>query len=281
MTNLLPALPARQMLPTKERILQWLSEHGVNPESCEVFDDLSVSVNADVYIIRRKLEYLPLNFREVSGAFDVRENKLWTLAGSPLKIGGHFNCVYNRLTSLQGATEKVPDTFNCGFNSLTDLVGGPTYVGRMYLCNNNELKSLEGLPQKANYLNCEKNQLTSLEHISSQVSSVVVASDNPLTTLKFMPNDIKDELWLHDCSELTSQDILNIKTRFGSNGKIYFSSSLEKDFPGCYQGNEGPRMRQIDIKDFDILRNIVKQKEVLDKEVPLGIGRSSAKLYKI
>ena len=50
----------------------------------------------------------------MGGEFDVKNNRLVNLVGSPIKVGGDFYCDENlRLKSLKGVTLDIEGEFDC------------------------------------------------------------------------------------------------------------------------------------------------------------------------
>lgn len=85
------------MFKTKYEIKNWLKSHSI--DNYVIHDDLSVTVNGDVYLKDCNIDKLPLKFRE-TGYFDISFNRLETLKGVPDKVNGDFDCGANKLTSL-------------------------------------------------------------------------------------------------------------------------------------------------------------------------------------
>jgi hypothetical protein len=109
-------------------------------------DDLSIDVDDNVYIIRKKLTKLPLKFNKVNGYFNCPSNKLTTLEGAPREVNGNFNCYDNKLTSLEGAPNIVTGDFNCYNNEIDSLEGAPKEITGLLNCYDNNLYSFYNLP---------------------------------------------------------------------------------------------------------------------------------------
>jgi arginine decarboxylase-like protein len=71
-----------------------------NIKNYTINDDFSIDVDGDVNISYRKLDKIPLRFRDVSGNFLCSDNNLTSLLGCPEWVGGNFHCYENNLTSL-------------------------------------------------------------------------------------------------------------------------------------------------------------------------------------
>jgi len=110
-------------------------------------DDLSIDVDGDIGITFQSLEYLPIKFNYVSGAFVCFFNELVSLKGSPKTVGGYFDCSYNNLKTLEESPQTVNGDFNCHSNLLKTLEGSPKTVGGNFDCSYNKLKGLEHFPE--------------------------------------------------------------------------------------------------------------------------------------
>lgn len=167
------------MLNTKEDITNWLEEMKI--ENYTIHDDLTVDVNGTVYLSKKELTSIPVQFGKVES----------------------FMCQDNQLVSLKGCPHTVKSLFNCNHNQLTSLEFGPTFVGKSYGCANNLLTSLKGIVNSlSGDLNCSHNQLISLDHLPSMQENFD-CSHNALTSLLGCP---KKYLGIFDCSfnQLTS-----------------------------------------------------------------------------
>jgi len=151
-------------LPKYLKVFKELEKFGI--ENYTFNDDFSIDVNGDVNLYGKGLTKLPIKFRNVYGNFDISNNKLTSLIGSPKMISSYFDCRFNKLTSLEGCVEVVGDSFNCFSNKLTSLEGGPKIVGGDFYCTTNKLTSLKGSPEKVGGdFYCSNNKLLSLEYI--------------------------------------------------------------------------------------------------------------------
>ena len=122
-------------------IEEWLKSFSIN--NYIITDDLLVSVFGNVNL-NGKLESkrLPVKFKTVDGYFDISNNSLESLEGSPESVLKDFNCSYNKLESLVGAPYKVGD-FDCSNNKLTSLSYCPKDVNGSFDCNENQLSSIK------------------------------------------------------------------------------------------------------------------------------------------
>ncbi|WP_320034439.1 hypothetical protein [Halarcobacter sp.] len=132
-------------LTDKDDIRRWLSKHGV--KDFHILKDNSVKVQGDVSFSKKleNLSKLPLRFHEVTGDFDISDNVLTTLEGSPKRVGGSFLAYKNELTSLKGGPIEVGKNFIILRNNITSLEYSPVKVKEDYICSHNPLKSLVGV----------------------------------------------------------------------------------------------------------------------------------------
>jgi hypothetical protein len=107
-----------------------------------------VDVNGNVYLSRKRLTKLPLNFGHVGGNFYCSSNQLTNLAGCPHTVSGNFSCAYNIIISLEGPLHTVSGNFSCSSNIITSLEGGPQSVGGNFWCFENDLDSLRFSPEE-------------------------------------------------------------------------------------------------------------------------------------
>ena len=87
------------MLKTKKEIKTWLDYFGVN--NYTIHDDLIVDVDESVFLAFLKIDEIPFQFGKVKGYFDISNNNLTSLIGSPFEVTSDANFSHNRLKSLQ------------------------------------------------------------------------------------------------------------------------------------------------------------------------------------
>ena len=91
---------------SESEIEKWLKENSINKYI--IFDNLEVSVHGNVNLNGKlNIKQLPIKFKEVDGYFDISNNELTSLEGSPALVTKDFNCSHNKLESLKGAPTKV------------------------------------------------------------------------------------------------------------------------------------------------------------------------------
>ena len=110
-----------------------------------------VDVDGNVYLAYKNLnKYIPLKFQNVTGDFDVDDNRLISLEGSPNMVGGDFRC---------------------NDNLLNDLEGAPHTVGGDFWCENNDIRSFEGLGNIKGDFYCRHNPVCEIWDIISHKSN--------------------------------------------------------------------------------------------------------------
>jgi hypothetical protein len=124
-------------------------------------DDLSIDVDGGVHLYSKNLEYLPLRFSYVSGAFLCYDNELKTLEGCPQTVGG-FQCSQNELKTLEGCPQTVSGSFYCYKNELKSLEGCPQTISGDFDCSNNKLKDLEHISEVDGRIYIKKNTVNLL-----------------------------------------------------------------------------------------------------------------------
>jgi hypothetical protein len=163
-------------------------KHTINPTTGVVDVKGSVILYKDV-----KTKQIPITFGKVTKNFEVNNNRLLSLVGSPRWVGGMFYCNYNQLTSLEGAPDHVGGDFVCEYNQLTNLAHVPGHVGGGFFCQYNLLTSLVGSPQKVTGgFSCNHNQLQYLKGGPAQVEGDYECEDNPLVSLEGAPVQLKN-----------------------------------------------------------------------------------------
>ncbi len=130
---------------TKDDITRWLHSHSI--KDFKILKDNSVIVNGDVRLSAalENFQKLPINFNEVNGHFDISDNTLISLEGSPKKVSGDFLAHKNEIYSLKGGPKEVGKNFVVLKNNIKSLKHSPFIVKEDFICSHNPLKTLEGL----------------------------------------------------------------------------------------------------------------------------------------
>lgn len=128
-----------------EDINRWLIKNEIR--NFTILPDNSVDVHGDIRLSDKltNLVKLPLSFNNVEGDFDISNNELTSLEGSPKKVTGSFLAHKNELTSLKGGPKEVGGSFIVLHNNITSLQNSPTTVKEDFICSHNPLRDLDGL----------------------------------------------------------------------------------------------------------------------------------------
>ena len=139
-------------LTTIDEITKWLRKYEI--KKFTILKDNSVNVHEDVRLSNKlaNLLKLPLNFNIVEGDFDISDNELTSLEGSPKKVTGSFMAHKNEIFSLKGGPKEVGASFIILHNNISSLEHSPTLVKEDFICSHNPLKSLDGLNNILGYV---------------------------------------------------------------------------------------------------------------------------------
>ena len=210
-----PVVGDDYFLQTKEEIIEWLKKYGI--ENYKINDDLTVDVNKTVVLQSEKLTKIDIKFNKIIGYFDISQNNLISLKGSPSIITSDFYCDFNDLTSLKYSPVEVGGNFNCEYNKLTSLEGCPEIINGYFNCNDNLLKTLKGHPKIIRGIfECKSNKLTSLKYFPI-IEFYPFISNNPIKKIKGLKNIstslltalIMDYEWL-DWKEIEWNNVKNL-----------------------------------------------------------------------
>ncbi len=149
-------------LNDKQKIKGWLEERSINCYEISLnAGQLCVSANQNVDLtgMLGDSEQLEVRFESVAGSFNISNNKLKTLKGSPYYCSG---------------------SFNCSSNQLSNLIAGPLFVEDNYDCSKNLITSLEGAPSDIKGFDCSGNKLKDLKFLSPNMTLYFFATDNDL-----------------------------------------------------------------------------------------------------
>ncbi|MCP4971881.1 MAG: hypothetical protein GY932_14960 [Arcobacter sp.] len=180
----------------KKDIEKWLDKHDIKNYSFS--DNLKVKVFGNVDL-RNKLNEIkiPIYFESVNGYFDISENNLESLEGSPEIVLKDFNCSYNKLKTLFSGPKSVGD-FNCSNNILENLSYSPKEVKGYFNCSNNLISSINGSPRTINsYFNCSNNILSSLKGGPKHIKGNFDCSKNKIKHLDGGPINVEQDYNCH------------------------------------------------------------------------------------
>ncbi len=172
-------------------------------------DDMSISVDGNVDLSYRNLKFIPIKFKEVSGHFSCRCNKLISLKNCPETVGG-FYCSHNHLTSLKYCPETVGDDFDCDNNKLTSLEGCPKEVGGYFSCSSNNLTSLEGCPESVGgYFSCINNQITNFDGLPEFFERYINLYENHVYEIyNLFKNDPRCIYWIREFGAIQGDEVI-------------------------------------------------------------------------
>ena len=139
-------------LTNVDDISRWLRKHEI--KNFTILKDNSVNVHGDVKLADKlaNLLKLPLNFNIVEGDFDIGDNELTSLEGSPKKVTGSFMAHKNEIFSLKGGPKEVGGSFVILHNNITSLEHAPSLVKEDFICSHNPLKELDGINTVLGYI---------------------------------------------------------------------------------------------------------------------------------
>lgn len=176
-------------LNTKQKIEDWLNDNIIT--NYTIHDDLTVDVNQDVWITRRRKK-LPFQFGIVEGDFFASDLGLESLEGAPRIVTGLFRCSNNPITSLKYGPVEVGGDFLCSSTKITDLQFSPETVGGFFECTSCELVSFFGCPKKINsYFHCSSNRLQSFEYSPELINGAFIAAFNEFNSFKHFPKKVE------------------------------------------------------------------------------------------
>ena len=111
-----------------ERAIEFLTDfEAIAMDEYVINDDLSIDVMGKVVI--RAADFIPFNFRYVSGDFRCNHTRIISLKGSPIEIGGSFNCSDTNIFTLEHGPRAVMEAYDCRRTGVTSLSFGPIEVG--------------------------------------------------------------------------------------------------------------------------------------------------------
>lgn len=144
------------MLETHE-IDAWLTKHHIENYFIESKTH-HVHVAGSVYLNKKALSTIPIQFGIVEGDFHCGYNYLLNLQGTPHVVKGNFNFSYNYVKTLDYCPKIIEGDFNASNNKLTSTKGLPLLTGEVKF-ENNEITHLECLPNGIKHLYMTHNCL--------------------------------------------------------------------------------------------------------------------------
>ena len=120
--------------------------------------------------------------KHIGSTFNVRNEGITSLEGSPDVVMGSYVCADNPVTSLEYSPKEVYGDFHCESTKITTLEGSPTKVGGSFNCGDNlHLKSFKGCP--TNLVNFDCNG------ISDDIDVIKEVIENQIKAQAYYTND--------------------------------------------------------------------------------------------
>ena len=150
-----------------------------------------------------------------------------------------LNSQNNRLEQLNISQQQLLDTLNVGHNALRSLDVTPNWALRTLICPHNKLTSLKGLSRLC-YLDCEYNELTSLDLSGCGLLYTLYCTGNHFTVL--------------DLSDCPAKDIRcdNIPPFPDANFQAYMVSVYDSDGDGFLSLADASRIAALEVVTDDI-----------------------------
>lgn len=191
-----------------QEITTWLKKYNVS--KYEIVDGV-VNVDGDVKLSDKGIDTLEVKFGEVSGNFDIAQNKLKDLKNTPSKVGGSFIANDNLLSDLSYSPKEVGGNFVVSRNNLTSLKGAPVELDGDFDVSHNKLTNIKYAPKNVGgKFNCSNNEITALDGSLETVGKDLDASFNDIKTLKTSLKAIAGDFWLvNNKTKFTEDDVLD------------------------------------------------------------------------
>lgn len=249
---------------TKDDITKWLHSNAI--KDFKILDDNSVKVDGDVRLsgALENFKKLPINFSEVNGNFDISDNSLTSLEGSPKKVKGDFLAHKNELYDLKGGPKEVGKNFVILKNNIRSLKYSPSVVNEDYICSHNPLVSLEGIVNIGGSI-FTSIKLSTLKYIEFKFHSLVTYKYEASSVLDFLDKEY---------ITLTEEEIVFNKTR--DNLKKVVNRMLKEKSLTADMINENflknlTKYNLLDLKkkviELKEPKNLKKKKELSEAEI--------------
>lgn len=173
----------------KNEIINWLHQMGI--DNYYIHDDLSVDVNDFVWLDKKQLTELPVQFGVVKDGFSICQNQLISLKGCPREVP-FFDCSYNQLTSLDFSPTKVNEYF-CTYNPLEYADVSQFQISNRLVLSHNRLKHVVLGAFNAE-LHLGYNRLEHLGLMPTELFGSLSLDHNPLVSLIGLPRIIHGSL---------------------------------------------------------------------------------------
>lgn len=149
-----------QFFKTYDEVEDWLYFMRIPEDHYVINKDLTVDIKTHLFIQFKNLEFFPVQFGTIEGAFVCSNNNLITLKGSPRKVMRNFSCDFNRLKTLEYGPPYVGGDYICADNRLVTLKGAPKKLDLhfgSFICDNNKLPNLYGSPEECSFFGVSGN----------------------------------------------------------------------------------------------------------------------------
>lgn len=165
-------------IKTYEKIEQWLLEHDIY--DYHIRDDLSVDVDNDVDLSEKELEEIPIQFNNIIGSFNISNNYLNSLIGSPRRVSDSFIAFSNYLENLKYFPKIVGQNIHLEDNELKILEYLPKIIRGNLSAENNKIIAFLNPPKLINgLLNLKNNNIISLKSFPI-INGDIILNENPL-----------------------------------------------------------------------------------------------------
>jgi hypothetical protein len=146
---------------TNEEIDAWLSKYRIENYFIESKTQY-VHVAGNVYLNKKALSMIPIQFGIVEGDFHCAYNYLLSLKGTPHVVKGDFNFSRNYVKNLEYCPKIIEGNFDASHNKVNSMKGLPLLLGEVKF-ENNEITHLESLSSGIKHLYMTHNKLQSYD----------------------------------------------------------------------------------------------------------------------
>lgn len=141
-----------------EQIEVWLKKYHIENYMIDP-NTHHVHVKGHVFLMKKALPHLPIQFGEVTGDFNCSANFLNTLKGVPHIVGGNFDVSNNWLSNFEHAPLVVKGKFTAKHNKINQLNGLTPNLMHTLDLSYNQITQLGEIPKDILHLNLNANKL--------------------------------------------------------------------------------------------------------------------------
>ena len=175
------------------------------------------------------LSKIPWIFTIVNGSFNISNNRIYSLYGSPKIVTNSFSCSTNYLESLEFCPTDIYVSFKCHNNRIKNMDFSPRVVGGLhggiFDISHNYLESIN-FNTEVNLFDCSHNLLKSLKGYSKNITTIK-CHDNDLDI--FFKTDIEPNN--RSYLKFTDEEYLKIVNSFP---EIKFHIVIDEEFSKIY-----------------------------------------------